>query len=453
MKRKIHTWLMAVFLPVTIGTSLTGCSSEEPATDSPQTLEGSSSLYCSMTRSPEEAIEIAIQSLPILEGDNQSASRSMTRNIDLGRPVGVKTLPSPSRSGEIDTLYYVVNFAARQGFAIVAANRVVEPLLAITEAGSYEPEQETENLGYKSYLTHITEMLSSIAEDESTSFLPDPDLPEGDTPEGRCQWHEITCRTFIPSQHYKIPVMWGQTGIYGRYFGEDFNNNHTAGCTNVAMGQIMSYFKQPQSIQIDFDSIHSQTLPLDWDKISRHVSGNNCSCGNDSSYVHSTIGLLLRQLAKLNHSFPSSPTSTGTFTSMVAKQTMTALGYNCSDEEVFTDSLGVGMENTIYLMRGSAAINGTNAGHCWAADDHYRMEITTQRWWSYDSNPFEHYDETTTTQVFHLVHINWGWNGMFNGYFRWNILNPNRAEVYDLNLAISTSIQRFTNPTCWKITH
>ena len=135
-------FLLALALPlVAIGAGLQSCSDDGPAIPSTDNVEKEGQVKNMLMRSPEEAIDIAQKAWEEFYGGEASASSRSGRRcvIDYGRPVEV-VRGAKSRGGSgSDILLYVVNFANDGGFAVIAAPRHADELLAVTSQGHYYP--------------------------------------------------------------------------------------------------------------------------------------------------------------------------------------------------------------------------------------------------------------------------------------------------------------------------
>ena len=86
------------------------------------------------TRSYEEALSLARKSIALVDrGQTRSATARSIRS-ERGQCV---TTPSTRSGAGSDTLMYVFNFENNDGFSVIAANRAVDPVLAVAEKGNY----------------------------------------------------------------------------------------------------------------------------------------------------------------------------------------------------------------------------------------------------------------------------------------------------------------------------
>lgn len=85
------------------------------------------------TRSYEEALSLARKSIALVDrGQTRSATARSIRS-ERGQCV---TTPSTRSGAGSDTLMYVFNFENNDGFSVIAANRAVDPVLAVAESRS-----------------------------------------------------------------------------------------------------------------------------------------------------------------------------------------------------------------------------------------------------------------------------------------------------------------------------
>lgn len=88
-------------------------------------------------RSVSEAYSIASSAIALLNDTDWTKSTN-ERTI-----ISTQTLSVPTKASSQDTILYVFNFSDKRGFSIVAADRNIPPLLAITESGHYSIGEPT----------------------------------------------------------------------------------------------------------------------------------------------------------------------------------------------------------------------------------------------------------------------------------------------------------------------
>ena len=76
-------------------------------------------------------------------------SRATTRQSDGSHIYPLIEYTARSSS---DTLMYIVNYDDGNGFAIISARRIAEPVLAVIDNGSYIPDNKSDNPGFNIFM-------------------------------------------------------------------------------------------------------------------------------------------------------------------------------------------------------------------------------------------------------------------------------------------------------------
>lgn len=199
--RKLLLFITGIFA---IGAFMS-CSGDEPkmaGTDADSSVREQFSANTNL-RTLEEAAAIVRANMGIL---GETGSRSGT--VRSFSPSSAKMVVNygKSRAQLPDTLMYVFNFDNDEGFAVVAADRRLEGLIAITEKGSYDPAVGTDNPGLQYYMTAAEENLQ---------------LNDGDT-----DWQINGQNTHTD---YYLHLNWGWNGTSNGWFNAGvFNPGHRA---------------------------------------------------------------------------------------------------------------------------------------------------------------------------------------------------------------------------------
>lgn len=372
-------------------------------------------------RSFEEALQIAQNSIVMLE--NQSATRAISkkRNISLADCKVVKQKTTRSYANSIDTLMYVFNFEDNSGFAIVAAPKCIDGLLAITEKGYFDPDTPSEIDGFNAFIEKAKEYcLNAYSEQEETSDNARlTRSPVGSTDEWKDSvWYEWTYVWPL------ISVRWGQSHPEG-----EFCPNGHAGCSNTAMAQILTYYEHPDTIQLTYWDADKNYEVLNWANMKSHSTGHTLDLCSTQD-VHTSISRLLRELGELCHS-QYNTNSTSTYTSVYAPIAFSNLGYSVS--EWYDYNLTTAL-TSLDVLRPLLLVGWTydSIGHVWVLDGYQKREryeqtmrrINNSQWF-----PVGDLHITTT----YFMHYNWGWYGVCNGYYYANVFNTSSVFFPDTN--------------------
>jgi len=380
-------------------------------------------------RSVDEALQIAETSINMLE------SSSTTRSA-LGRQIAVdKTrvykLKEKTRTEENDTLLYVVNFENNEGFAVIAAPRSVEPLLAITESGYYDPEELTDIEGFNEFMEMAKRY---VMERYNANELRSLDL-----------YYKDEIITLEDPVGPYVTVKWGQTQPEGYYC-----SNGYSGCTNTAIAQIMTHYEYPTSISLTYPGADISTQSLNWTQMRLHQTQHPfVLCPNPD--VHKSIGRLLRQIGELNSSIyhpvneNDTLTGTGTQSKIHVPDTMHDLGYQIGDTANIYSQTYVKNhldENHVFFIRGQKTEK--TGGHAWILDGYDNVTITHNLYYREGPSAEWLLISTTITNAFY-VHYNWGWYGNCNGYFNGGVYDTQAGISYDTSTHTAIKNYQYKN--------
>lgn len=363
-------------------------------------------------RSYSEALEIAQKALQMVSKDNvNTRAGHISKKVDVEKDAIIITSGNiTTRAVEYntnDTLMYVFNYTNNQGFAVVAADKRTESLIAVTEFGHYTPG-DTVDTGFHRFMLAAKYYIldhQAIVENEPVR-APKGFFYEIDT---------IGIADIAP----RIIVKWGQTGHEGQ-----FCPNYISGCAHTAAAMIMSYFDYPSSIQLTYSGAPFSYRYLNWNEMRNYIGKyesnpphNHNTCSNDH---HESIGYLCRELAhKTGNHFDLN--GTGASISNI-RNAFISLGYSAGAVTQYQ-----GLVNTFtiqnHLSDGKlifmGGYNNSGDGHAWVVDGFYGYTIRT-RYYEYGfthgtPDPPILMDEQYHTYRYN--HINWGYDGYNNGYF------------------------------------
>ena len=374
----------------------------------------------SVNRNMDEVLQIANNAARLLEN---AQTRSVGRTID---PAATQYVVAPATraGGGNDTLLYIVNYTDEQGFAVVAANRNTEGLLAVTEQGSYgvDGKYYTDNPGFTEFMERA-KVYAGMGGDLTK-------------PAEIIQFKYVYDTVYENKVEPMVRVRWGQSGVEGKYCP-----NGLSGCSNTAMAQIMSYFHHPQSIAITYEGASVSTQTLNWTAMEKHEVSHSYKEGCTATEAgHEAISQLLRQLGKINKSkYKNVPRETSTYASDV-RNSFSNMGYTVSTLNSYTDqALDKALANgELIYMRGTDTDD--KGGHGWVVDGAYAYTVRTEEWrrpagqldWD-----FFGYAGSTTVEY---LHYNWGWDGNCNGFFTSRMFSPDHGTRYDDTTSYSNNL-------------
>ncbi len=404
------------------------CQSEEPqmsggGRDDTTVMNGK-------LRTIDEAAEIAQQGIAMIEGPAASRFGSR-RRFDKG---AVKAVTSPlSRSGVSDTLLYVFNFDNNQGYAIVAAPRVAEGLIAVTESGRYDPVHGTGNPGADMFIESAAIQLDSIIK------VIDPDNPfpgggGGNTGGGddqKAQYRNVIDTVAKTRVYPRLGTLsWGNGYPEGRYCP-----NKIAGSASVAAAMAMSYFEYPTTIKLEQPGRTNVMYDFDWSVMKIHQKSYKDElynlvydkCGSEEA--HEKLGVLCYEIGyRANTRYETQYTRSSTTVNNLYSA-MQNLSFSLGEiKDLESSSFFVQVpDKTLYIMCGEDS--NKIAGY-WVVDGVNAFTLYLEEWILYPgASKWEKHDRGFDYHTY--LHINWGLMGDSNGYFSIKAIDPKKPTSLD----------------------
>lgn len=404
---------------------LISCSSQME--DSIKLDKNSQSFIQSNIRSITEATNICNQLIDSKKTNTRSSQIINVQNV-------YTILNTTTRAGHTDTIMYAVDFGNNSGFALIAADKRIEPILAIIDEGAFNDMQNENNESYQLILANAKSYASSVMESIT------PDTPKN--------WYEYSDTIYVDQKIApRITVKWNQGWPENIYCP-----NQVAGCGPVAAAQILSYLQKPTTITYSFPEKDINSETLNWPDLTLHKKSDNFyspssdyisshynSCKTDEN-GHKTIARIIREIGhRANASYDY---TTGVIYSDIINTLTNISGQevestNFSMRRLYDDLKNIRKSVAFVSGIGEFSSGELCGGHAWVADGTLEIGVIIN-YWSYsdfDNTVLECTTEDTTKKY---VHFNWGIGGNCNGYFLIDVLNPNEAFSYD-DLSISNS--------------
>ena len=395
-----------IFISLMVAGMISSCANE-PRMNAPD--DGSSSK--TLSTKAEQLIAKAQQARALFY-PTQSRSVSADATIEY--------VVSRNSRSEADTLLSIVNFVDNQGFVIMTDKAEVPEILAVTDNGNLIPELN-DNPGLQQYLDNAEAVLSALP-----SRGPGGTVPLDPTKPYLCEYVEYydTIYSIAP----KVTVRWGQDGPYNLACPLIDGKRAKAGCVPIAVAQAMTHFKYPSSFVWNIDGA-SSTIILDWTEINRHVGLWAC---NDAGVAHESISKLVRKLGEqLDANYGINGTTADHYR---ISPTLQSYGYVVSNFINFKTT-EVYNGNSIWIMYGVGTNpdTGERYAHTYIVDGrNYVRYVTEERILDPSTNPptiVDAYNRTETN--YDYLHVNWGWDGISNGYFYYGTFNSSNPISLD----------------------
>lgn len=419
-----------VLFQIVIGMLLiTSCESNEPNAHVVNNQINCNESTNGRIRTVIEAADIAREGIKMLDDES---SRASVRTFS---PLNVQTVVEANSRSDADTLLYVFNFDADMGYAIVAANKSYNPaLLAITERGSYNANQPTDNPGLKMFMENALNLVrDSIKQDD----LFDPDDPNPDL----IQYKMGTDTTLVVNIIPKCYLRWGQYYPEGLLFP-----GHNCGCGPTAVLTAMGILKKPTEYKFVYEDGSEEIETIDWDDILLHRqsgwSENSSSLHlcRASENAHEMMAKIARDIYRQTRietdtiAERTTTSTTGIFNFFNNfEMAVTQFGYSGTEtvkSHLSNKHIGIVCAQT------KPNEEGKYYGHIFILDGLKEYLFVNGEWIKEYGKPWECVNELwrRTDTYFHL---NWGLDGCDNGYFYAFVFNPSKVVERDPNTSSS----------------
>lgn len=313
------------------------------------------------------------------------------------------------RTDDLNTVY-VFSRGDNGGFVVVAADDTAPyPLLGYADSGEFDAANMPPAMEW--WLGEYSSELASLAKNDIEPLLEEEE--------------EDTRASIAPI----VKTMWNQTTPFNNYCPTVQGVRCPSGCVATAMAQVMSVFKYPEKgvgehSYTPYDVGYPLTMSFEnttfeWDKMLDSYNEDS-PAENDEAVAN----LMYALGVSVNMQY--TPTSSGGSIETAAVSLVKYFNYDEGLQVYQRDFYGLERWiNAIYaeLEAGRPVLYGGRngaVGHCFVLDGYRTGEY---------------------------FHVNWGWGGMSNGYFRITSLNPalqgvgGSAEGYNRSQEMVIGIQ------------
>ena len=289
--------------------------------------------------------------------------------------------------------YYVFNAESNGGFVIVAGDDRVKDILGYAEHGNFDLTKAPSNVRW--WLSQYEKAIKNIG---------------NGTRRAMARRSETAKEAITPF----ITTSWGQFSPYNDQCPEISGEHCVTGCVATAMAQVINYTKWPVSATGEIASYTTKTNQIAVPKL----EATTFDWGN---MTDTDIARLMRycgQAVKMDYGLGES----GSYDANIPGALISKFGYDNNIRIVYRNGYNSETwENMIYneLKAGRPIIYGGqsgNSGHSFIC--HGYMDG--------------------------MYYINWGWDGMFDGYFALTALNPNGNGAYGKDQTAIIGIQKST---------
>ncbi len=284
--------------------------------------------------------------------------------------------------GSDKAAYYVFN--ANRGFLIIAGDDRAPAVLGYSDKGTFDPQNVPDAMqslldGYSAQIAALTQGGQSVKLRSSGGAIPP-----------------------------LVTAVWSQDEPFNSLFPIlPDNNQAVTGCVATAMAQLLYYWKYPTQVTTTIPEYTSPSLSIympalepmefNWEAMQDAYMANDYE--SEGALASAQLTLYCAQSLQMDFLYGAS----GANSDNIAPALATYFGFKSSVHYEYREDFSTqGWADLIYnelaanrpvIYSGSKA----SGGHAFLCD-------------GYDGEG--------------LFHINWGWDGMSNGYFLLNVLNP-----------------------------
>lgn len=298
---------------------------------------------------------------------------------------------------ENQSLYYVMNFRDG-GFIAIAATDAVYPVLCYSFNGRYETEGQPDN--FQAWMMQYQGEVLKVIEEQ---------LPAGDgVPQAWDHYLNTPARELRSFSGREVPPLltsnWNQDKYYNEMCPADGagpGGHCYAGCVATAMGQVMNYFRWPET----GTGSYSYYCPP-YDTLSADFANSNYRWDlMEPSLGHSNLELaeILYHLG-VSVDMVYGPDGSGMYNHKAAYSLRTYFKYSPETQYVYRDSTTMDWDSLL-VSHLDQRIPMYYAG--WSVPNLYGHAFVCDGYQGTD-----------------YYHFNWGWGGSYDGYFYTDNLTP-----------------------------
>lgn len=388
--------------------------------DTPLEYADSTPSVSNNKRTEAEAVKLARKAA---SSTDQNSRASQSYSISL-------ITDNQSRSNELDTLCYIVNFDDEQGFALIAYDKRVSPVLAYSDHGNFTNDRSLNPAVYDCFIQKLPAFINNSIENASDAEpLNDPDF-DVET----CYSSTLPDDILGPSWHQKHP--------YNKYVAKKYPDvqNIVAGCVPLAACQLMVFGMQDlvyHNTLYNFVDIRKSLQDYNENLSRIHNMNKNPDAYTDYSEELNTIIIKYNEsidlIAKiieylgddLNAKYAPFATSASTKDAMLL---LRSLGYNISPASgtsllsYYPESVVSKLfNNSIIQIRANRITEGDSHSWTLTTADYCRRNMS--RPIPSGLTPYQKFQQDLYFNNIEVMYVfcEWGWGNKDNGRYNVNV--------------------------------
>lgn len=328
-----------------------------------------------------------------------------------------EVLVVPDKQG--DPALYIVKFVPT-GFVIISASRKESPILGFSENTVYDNKDSLS--GLSSWINRRRDRIQALKHNT------DMEVPE----DVEQAWDEVTDIKYMSAppideeevvpgpavQEQVGPLLqtaWGQGYPYNQYVPVKISyfENALTGCVATATAQVMRYWSYPNTY--NWNIMPSMTRPIEASEPgTQEISRLMVDIGQHVNMVYGPDGSSAATV-KAKDALVNFYGYSGT-ASYVDYSINTVVAQLKARQPVIMDGVDYGAQPIV--------------GHAWVCDGYQRTKYV------YIHNPDTRYEYETYRFSNYYLHMNWGWDGISDGWFLYNDFTPGSSDYSQSNKCI-----------------
>uniref|UniRef100_A0A502EPD7 Spi protease inhibitor domain-containing protein n=1 Tax=Flavobacterium pectinovorum TaxID=29533 RepID=A0A502EPD7_9FLAO len=380
--------------------SLIGCSNEK------EDSKDLNSSYNAENKVPTETINLIAQNFfkvgsPTSKGLKQSKTVKNTKEYKTSKKAST---------------FYVVNYN-EGGFLIVAADNRISPILAYSDTGNFETNDNAVIPPVASWMENQKNQIQATI---NTVKVQNEDIKQ--------EWRTVSSLGYVQSKNSStakpiepdpktcpesttvivgpfIRSTWGQGDGYNNLLALNCSYSYylgykgATGCVATAMAQVMRY----------------RQIPASYNWANMPDNGQYSAGTYDTQLLMKNIGAAVSMTYGCSAS--SAPTAN------IAPALKNTFGYSSADLGNFNVNTVISNLSTNQPVLIYGADPSNTSAHLWVCDG-YRSDTI---YWKDDNG------NCSGATLVPMLHMNWGWDGSYDGYFTAGSFNPGTSSFNNGN--------------------
>ncbi|WP_298141782.1 C10 family peptidase [Flavobacterium sp.] len=314
---------------------------------------------------------------------------------------------------------FVINYV-EGGFAVLAADDRVSPILAYAEEGYFSINVDDMPDAVLAWLEEEKELIKYVKDENLTQ-----------NPEVKLEWDYVeskipepaggSCEDTYVEKTPLLTTKWGQGATFNNQIPKNCPSSSggkaPVGCVAVAMAQVMKYYNYPTNY--NWSNMPNNYGTSDTQLLMKNIGsavGMDYGCGGSSTTTSNAVVAFAGLFGSPGYFGYSNASYTENYNTQLIKQQRDW--------------------NKPVILCGGRKKNGISwnmytGGHAWVTDGYRSIFV-----WDRDESG----NCTGMGWGYLYLHMNWGWNGSYNGWYNAHNFNPStltfnykRGIVYNIN--------------------